>query len=93
MGDCRTARCAAGRAMRENREVSSETDAHPEGLDLEISYSAVPIHDGAGRVVGGFEVVNEQTAMRRGEVPAGDDAPQEAACGGVPLDRGAARGG
>jgi methyl-accepting chemotaxis protein len=65
MGDCRTARCACARAMREGGEVSSETDAHPEGLDLEVVYSAVPIRDEAGRVVGGLEVIGEQTAVRR----------------------------
>jgi PAS domain-containing protein len=64
MGDCRTARCACARAMREGGEVSSETDAHPEGLDLEVVYSAVPIRDEAGRVVGGLEVIGEQTAVK-----------------------------
>ncbi|WP_242343350.1 Cache 3/Cache 2 fusion domain-containing protein [Anaeromyxobacter terrae] len=64
-GDCRTARCACARAMTEDREVSSETDAHPEGLDLQILYSAVPLRDGAGRVVGALEVVTDQTAVRR----------------------------
>jgi methyl-accepting chemotaxis protein len=65
-GDCGTPRCASACAMREEREVSSETDAHPEGLDLEIVYSAVPIHDEGGLVIGAFEVVCEQTAVRRG---------------------------
>jgi HAMP domain-containing protein len=64
MGDCGTPRCAAARAMREEREVSSESDAHPEGLDLEVVYSAVPIHDEAGLVIGAFEVVCEQTAVK-----------------------------
>jgi hypothetical protein len=50
--------------MREEREVSSESDAHPEGLDLEIVYSAVPIHDESGLVIGAFEVVCEQTAVK-----------------------------
>jgi PAS domain-containing protein len=65
MGDCRTPRCACARAMQEDREVSSETDAHPEGLDLEVVYSAVPIHDESGRVVGGLEVVSDQTAVEK----------------------------
>jgi methyl-accepting chemotaxis protein len=70
MGDCRTSRCACARAMREGGEVSSETDAHPEGLDLEVVYSAVPIRDEAGRVVGGLEVIGEQTAVKRVQGPA-----------------------
>jgi methyl-accepting chemotaxis protein len=67
MGDCRTSRCACSRAMREGREVSSETSAHPEGLDLEVVYSAVPIRDEAGGVVGGLEIIGEQTAVRRAQ--------------------------
>jgi methyl-accepting chemotaxis protein len=62
-GDCRTARCACARAMADDREVTSETDAHPEGLDLQIVYSAVPLHDAEGRVIGGLEVVVDQTAI------------------------------
>jgi PAS domain-containing protein len=68
MGDCRTSRCACARAMAEDREVSSETDAHPEGLDLEISYSAVPLHDENGRVVGGFEIVSDQQVVKKSVV-------------------------
>lgn len=64
-GDCRTSRCACARAMAEDREVSSETDAHPEGLDLEISYSAVPLHDEHGKVVGGFEIVSDQQVVKK----------------------------
>jgi methyl-accepting chemotaxis protein len=51
--------------MAEDREVSSETDAHPEGLDLEISYSAVPLHDEQGRVVGGLEIVSDQQVVKK----------------------------
>jgi methyl-accepting chemotaxis protein len=66
--DCRTERCACVRAMAEGREASSETDAHPEGLDLHVLYSAVPLRDPEGRVVGAFEVVTEQFALH-GERP------------------------
>jgi methyl-accepting chemotaxis protein len=65
MGDCRTACCASARAMAENREVSSETDAHPEGLDLDVLYTAVPLRDPAGAVIGAFEVVTDQVAVKR----------------------------
>jgi methyl-accepting chemotaxis protein len=67
-GDCRTARCACARAMADDREVTSETDAHPEGLDLDIVYSAVPLHDAGGRIIGGLEIVVDQTARP----PSGD---------------------
>jgi methyl-accepting chemotaxis protein len=65
MGDCRTAGCASARAMADDREVSSETDAHPEGLDLDVLYTAVPLRDPAGKVIGAFEVVTDQVAVKR----------------------------
>ncbi|ABS27243.1 putative PAS/PAC sensor protein [Anaeromyxobacter sp. Fw109-5] len=79
-GDCRTGRCAGGRAMAEGREVSSETEAHPEGLDLEIFYSAVPLRDGDGRVVGALEVVTDQTALRRGAAEDGGGRSEGPEC-------------
>jgi methyl-accepting chemotaxis protein len=61
--DCKTDKCACGRAMRSLRGESSSTDAHPAGKDLEINYMASPITDGAGNVVGAFEVVVDQTKI------------------------------
>jgi hypothetical protein len=67
--------------MAEDREVSSETDAHPEGLDLEILYSAVPLRDGAGRVVGALEVVTDQTALKgAADAPGGGDRGEGPEC-------------
>ncbi len=64
--DCRTDKCACCRAMRDGQVSTSETDAHPAaGLDLDISYSGVPIRDAAGRVIGAFEVVTDQTAVKK----------------------------
>ena len=63
MGDCRTERCACARAMAGVREVSSETDAHPEGIALHVLYSAVPLQDEEGRVVGALEVITDQTVV------------------------------
>jgi signal transduction histidine kinase len=64
MGDCRTERCACARAMATVGEVSSETDAHPEGIELHVLYSAVPLQDEEGRVVGAFEVITDQTVVQ-----------------------------
>ncbi len=64
-GDCNTDRCACARAMQQGQMASAETEAHPNGVDLEIAYSGVPIRDGSGQVIGAFEVVNDQTAIKR----------------------------
>ncbi|MFZ5775005.1 MAG: methyl-accepting chemotaxis protein [Thermodesulfobacteriota bacterium] len=64
--DCKTERCACGRAIRGNQEASSETDAHPAaGLDLDIAYSATPLRDEQGRVIGAAEWVTDQTAVKK----------------------------
>ncbi|RPJ61463.1 MAG: HAMP domain-containing protein, partial [Acidobacteria bacterium] len=64
-GDCHSERCACGRAIAEGRTCSAETDAHPGSLDLEIAYSGVPLRDAHGKVIGAFEVVSDQTAVRQ----------------------------
>lgn len=64
--DCRTQKCACARAMSEGREASSETDAHPAaGVDLDIAYSGIPLKDDTGRIIGAFEVVSDQTAIKQ----------------------------
>lgn len=63
--DCNTEKCACGRAMRQNSETSSETDAHPMGMNLDISYSARPMKALDGAIIGAFEVVVDQTAIRQ----------------------------
>jgi len=64
--DCRSERCACGRAIINGQVATSETDAHPmAGLDLDISYSGVPIKDRQGNIIGAFEVVSDQTAVKK----------------------------
>ncbi|HBA71145.1 MAG TPA: chemotaxis protein [Geobacter sp.] len=64
--DCRTDRCACGRAINSGQIVNSETDAHPmAGLDLDIAYTGVPIKDRRGNVIGAYEIVVDQTAVKK----------------------------
>ena len=66
-GDCGTGKCACGRAMADGRIANSETDAHPAGLDLEITYTGVPIKDQGGKIVGAFELVTDQTDIKKAQ--------------------------
>ncbi len=66
--DCNTEKCACGQAMRKGVEASSETDAHPSGMNLDISYTGVPMKDLAGNIIGAFEVVVDQTAIKQAAV-------------------------
>ncbi|MBI5847451.1 MAG: PAS domain-containing protein [Nitrospirae bacterium] len=63
--DCNTDRCACGQAIRKGVEASSETDAHPSGMNLDISYTGRPMKDLAGNIIGAFEVVVDQTAIKQ----------------------------
>jgi methyl-accepting chemotaxis protein len=65
--DCRTENCACAQAMQKNRKIDSQTDAHPGGLDLEIAYSAQPLHNQNDEVIGAFEVVTDQTDIMKAQ--------------------------
>ncbi|MEW6500142.1 MAG: PAS domain-containing protein, partial [Thermodesulfobacteriota bacterium] len=64
--DCRTDRCACGQAIRGGGAASSTAEAHPAaGVDLDIAYNATPLRDAQGKVIGAFEVVSDQTAVKQ----------------------------
>ncbi|HUW06816.1 MAG TPA: methyl-accepting chemotaxis protein [Williamwhitmania sp.] len=63
--DCRTGNCACSRAMISNREEVSEAIAKPKGSEIDISYSAVPIKNMEGKIVGAIEIVTDQTAIKQ----------------------------
>lgn len=62
-GDCRTEKCACGRAIREGRNARSETVAHPNGMVLDIAYEGMPLKDREGNVIGAIELVIDQTQI------------------------------
>jgi PAS domain S-box-containing protein len=63
--DCRTANCACGKAMGSGNSETSETDAHPGGNDLFVSYNGVPLRNQAGKIIGALEIVMDQTEVRK----------------------------
>ncbi|AFL75938.1 cache domain-containing protein [Thiocystis violascens] len=63
--DCRTERCAVARAMASGQLASSEADAHPGGRDLEIDYTGTPVRNRNGDIVGAFEFIVDQTAIKQ----------------------------
>lgn len=63
--DCKTDKCACAQAMAKGSKADSETDAHPQGMDLEIAYSAVPIKDAVGDIIGALEIVIDQTEAKK----------------------------
>ena len=61
---CHTENCACARAMNQYAKVTAETDAHPNGLNLEISYTGIPIKDRSNKIIGVIEFVVDQTEIR-----------------------------
>ena len=55
--------------MRDDHPVTSETDAHPQGKDYEISYTGVPVKDTRGAIVGSLEIITDLTAVTWREQP------------------------
>ena len=64
-GDCQSDKCAIGQCMRQNKVCSSETIAHPNGQTMAISYTAAPVTDDNGKVIGGLEIVVDQTEIKK----------------------------
>lgn len=71
--DCRTQNCACARAMISASVEQSETEARPGGKELYISYTAAPVKDESGKVIGAIEIVQNKTDEKR----AMDDARQK----------------
>ncbi len=78
-GDCRTERCATGRCMQTARKENGETDVHPAGIELEVAYSAVPIKDLDGKVIGALEVATDLTTIKNAVRVAKKQADYQAA--------------
>jgi methyl-accepting chemotaxis protein len=67
-GDCNTANCACKRAMNDGRQNQSSTVAKPTStLELDIDYTGVPIKSETGETIGAFEIVMDQTAIRKAQ--------------------------
>ncbi len=63
--DCQTEKCACARTMQTLQKETSETDAHPGGLDLEIEYHGLPIIDKEGNAVGALELIIDRTNIMK----------------------------
>lgn len=66
-GDCKTQNCACSKAMQLGSDVNAETKATPLGDTFDIAYTGVPVRDGEGKIVGAFEVITDQTAIKKAE--------------------------
>jgi methyl-accepting chemotaxis protein len=65
--DCNTGKCACDRAMRSGSVSESSTVARPGQLELDINYIGTPIKNRQGDIIGAFEVVIDQTEVRKSQ--------------------------
>jgi methyl-accepting chemotaxis protein len=66
--DCNSEKCACQRAMTDQRISKSQTVARPsEKLNLDVDYIGLPIKDRDGQIIGAFEVVMDQTAIKQAQ--------------------------
>jgi PAS domain S-box-containing protein len=63
--DCQTENCACARSMKSGNKVSNETITTIGGKNLDINYTGVPIKDKEGKIIGAFEVITDQTDIKR----------------------------
>lgn len=66
--DCNTEKCACGRAMKEEKKVTSETTAQIGDMTMHISYTGIPIINENGNITGAFEVVMDQTQIKKAQI-------------------------
>jgi methyl-accepting chemotaxis protein len=66
-GDCNTENCACAKAMKIDGEAQSETDAHPRGMNLDISYTGNPIKNQEGETIGALEIIVDQTDIKNAQ--------------------------
>ncbi len=63
-GDCKTQNCACFKAMNLGQKTVSETGAHPNGLNLEISYTGIPMKNENQEIIGALELIVDQTEIK-----------------------------
>lgn len=65
--DCQTSNCACSRAMANGQKNTSETDANPSGMKIDISYTGAPVKNSTGDIVGAIEIVVDQTEIKKAQ--------------------------
>ncbi len=62
---CGTGDCACGLAMRDDRIFTAETVVDPDSLNLPILYTAAPLKDAKGKLIGALKTVVDISKQKR----------------------------
>ncbi len=63
--DCQTGNCACAQSFAKGSSFTRETVAVPVDQKYDIKYSANPIKDKKGEIIGAFEIVTDQTEIKQ----------------------------
>ncbi len=61
---CRTKKCRARMAMEEDSDFTTENIVDPNGINLPIQYTGIPIKDENGSIVGALEQITDITDLK-----------------------------
>jgi len=56
--------CALTKAVRSKQSASAETRAHPQGRDMDIAYTAIPMLDEKGELVSVLQLITDLTELK-----------------------------
>ncbi len=62
--DFGTAACAMRRAVDTKQSASAETRAHPQGRNMDVSYTAIPMLDARGNLAAVLQLITDLTAIK-----------------------------
>ncbi|MDR2050476.1 MAG: methyl-accepting chemotaxis protein [Deltaproteobacteria bacterium] len=62
--DAGTGADAVTRAVESRQRASAETRAHPRGVDMDISYTSIPILDSEGRLASLLQLITDLTSIK-----------------------------
>ncbi len=63
-GQCKTEECSSYNAMTKDSEFSDETIAHPNGMELPILYTGIPLKDKKNNIIGALEFVTNISELK-----------------------------
>ncbi len=64
---CNTEKCASMQAMKQNKSVTEETRANPNGKEMSIMYTGLPVKNGRGEITGALESITDITDIKNRE--------------------------
>jgi len=66
-GDCNSEKCACNQAMTKGEVIVEQTEAKPNEKKYDIEYTGVPLRNRKKEIIGAFEIIIDQTEIRKAQ--------------------------